>query len=154
MEFPSGPLAVPAQPHKSWFARHWKSILSIGCLGLILLVVAFVGGIFLLVETSIKSSHAYTEAMTRAQQSPQVLEKIGQPLQPGWFISGSINTSGSSGNADFSIPLSGSKGKGTLYVVAKKSAGLWQFETLQVEVEGESQRIDLLQAEQKIPVEQ
>jgi hypothetical protein len=154
MGSPPGPMAVPTQPHNSWFARHWKSILSVGCLGLILLVAAFVGGIFLLVESSIKNSRAYTEAITRAQQSPLVLEKIGQPLKAGWFVSGSINVSGSSGNADFSIPLSGSKGKGKLYVVAKKSAGLWQFETLQVEVEGESQRIDLLQAEQKIPVEQ
>ena len=112
MGSPSGPLAVPPQPQKSWFARHWKSILSIGCLGLILLVAAFVGGIFLLVETSIKSSDAYTEAMKRAKQSPQVVEKIGQPLKAGWFMSGSINTSGSSGKADFSIPAFRFQGQG------------------------------------------
>lgn len=154
MGTPSGPMAVPPQPQKGWFARHWISVLSIGCLGLIVLGVAFAGGILLLVESSIKSSDAYTQAMARAQESPLVLEKIGQPLRAGWFVSGSISVSGSSGNADFSIPISGSKGKGTIFVVAKKSAGSWQFESLQVEVEGEPQRIDLLQAQQDIPVEQ
>lgn len=147
----SSPMAVPSPPKKNWLAAHWKSTLAVGCLGLIALIVTFIAGIFFLVESSIKNTPAYTEALARAQANPVVAEKIGQPLHAGWFISGSINISGSSGNADFSVPISGPKGKGTLYVVAKKSAGRWQFETLQAEIEGNSERIDLLVPE---PAEQ
>jgi hypothetical protein len=103
------------------------------------------------VESTIQHSGFYPQALERAQANPQVANKIGQPLKAGWFASGNINISGSSGDADIAIPISGPNGKGTIYVVAKKSAGLWTFRTLQVEVPGESQRIDLLQPEKDIP---
>jgi hypothetical protein len=113
----------------------------------LLLLVSFVGGILLLVETSFQQSGFYTQALAKARANPQVAEKFGQPIKAGWLSSGSLNTSGPSGSADVSIPISGPKRKGTIYVVAKKSAGLWRFETLQVEVEGKTERIDLLQPE-------
>jgi hypothetical protein len=118
---------------------------------LLLLLSAFVGAILLAVESTIQHSGFYPQALERAQANPQVANKIGQPLKAGWFASGNINISGSSGDADIAIPISGPNGKGTIYVVAKKSAGLWTFRTLQVEVPGESQRIDLLQPEKDIP---
>ena len=40
--------------------------------------------------------------------------------------------------------ISGPKGKGTIYVVAKKSAGEWSYSRMEVEVEGQPGRIDLL----------
>jgi hypothetical protein len=146
-----GPLAAPLPPQKSWFAAHWKAVLGLGCLGLIVLAVTFAAGIFFLVETSIKHTAVYTEALSRARANPLLVEKIGERMEAGWLISGSISTSGPSGSADFSFPISGPKGNGTLYVVAKKSAGRWQFETLQAEIAGDSRRIDLLQPE---PAEQ
>ena len=66
-------------------------------------------------------------------------------------MSGNINVNGSSGHADLSIPIFGPKGKGKIYAVARKSAGVWQFQTLQVEVEGQPERIDLLQKERQTP---
>jgi hypothetical protein len=52
------------------------------------------------------------------------------------LVLGNINISGPSGNANISlpVPVSGPGGKGTLYVVAKKTAGGRNFETSQVEV--------------------
>ena len=128
--------------------------MPLGCLGVIFLLAAFVGGILLLVEISFQKSDVYRTAMERAQANPEVMQKIGKPLKAGWLSSGKINISGSSGDADISIPISGPRGKGTLYAVAKKSAGEWHYQTLQVEVEGESQRIDLLQKEpEDMPVQ-
>lgn len=112
-----------------------------------LLFALFAGAIFFVVETSFQHSDFYPAALARARANPQVIEKIGQPLTAGWMTTGSVNTSGPTGNADIAIPVSGPKGKGTLYVVAKKSAGIWKFETLQVAVVGEEERIDLLAAE-------
>ena len=58
---------------------------------------------------------------------------------------GKTNVNGSSGEADISVPISGPKGKGTLYIVAKKSAGEWTYEQLVVELAKGGQRINLLQ---------
>lgn len=136
---------------QSWFSRNWKWAVPFGVLAMLLLAVAFVGGILFLVESSFQHSEFYTQALQRARANPLVTAKIGKPLQAGWPASGKLNTSGSSGDADISIPLSGPIGKGTLYVVAKKSAGVWTLMTLQVEVAGEAERIDLLQPEQNGP---
>jgi|SRR5579864_6749758 hypothetical protein len=137
------PILVPQKPN--WLARNWKWVVPVAVVGLFVVLASFVGSILLIVETSIQHSDFYPVALARARATPEALEKLGQPIQTGWLASGSINISGSSGNADVSIPLRGPRGKGTLYVVAKKSAGEWKFETLQVEIAGETRRIDLLQ---------
>ena len=129
---------------KNWFQRHLLLSILGGCFILFLLLACFVAGVLGIVEYSFKNSGAYTQALAQARNNSQVVEKFGQPVQPGWFGSGSINVSGPSGNADISIPISGPKAKGTIYVIAKKSAGKWHFETLEVEVEGEPDRINLL----------
>ena len=50
---------------------------------------------------------------------------------------------GGSGNADLTIPISGPKGKGTLYVVATKSAGEWTYSKLVVKIDSTGETIDL-----------
>ena len=139
------PLAPPPRP-KNWFQRHWLLALIGGCLALMIVFAGFIAVLFTVVESSLKRSDAYTQALAQARSNPRVIEKFGQPLQPGWFISGNIQVSGPAGNADISIPISGPKDKGTIYVVAKKSAGKWHFDTLEVEAEGEQERFNLLPA--------
>lgn len=136
---------APLQPQpQGWFSRHWKAVVGIGCLGIILLILAFAAGIIFLVMGSIRSSDVYKQALAKANANPEVVLRLGQPIQPGWMLSGSINVSGPSGDADLAIPVSGPKGKGTIYAVAKKSAGEWTFSRLEVGVEGQQGRIDLL----------
>ena len=137
-----GPTFSNQKPN--WITRNWKWAVPVAVVGLSVLLASFVGSILLIVETSIQHSDFYPVALVRARENPEVVRKLGQPIQAGWLASGSINISGPSGSADVSIPLHGPKAEGTLYVVAKKSAGRWGFETLKVEVKGESQRIDLL----------
>ena len=102
---------MPAQP-KSWLARKWKLLLGL-CVGLVLLGCAAVFGIFALVMSSIKGSDVATEAMSRARSNPTVMQQLGTPIDEGWFVSGSINVSTGSGDADLALPISGPKGKGT-----------------------------------------
>jgi len=59
------------------------------------------------------------------------------------IVSGNSNVNGPTGEANLSIPLSGPKGKATLYVEAKKSADLWMFRTMVVKIEKTGERIDL-----------
>lgn len=151
MATPSGFGTGGAELRPNWFTRNWKWAVPFGVLAMLLLALAFVGGIFFLVESSFQHSEFYAQALQRARANPRVAQKFGKPLQAGWLATGKLNTSGSSGDADISIPVSGPKGKGTLYVVAKKSAGVWTIVTLQVEVTGEAERIDLLQPDENGP---
>jgi hypothetical protein len=127
----------------NWWSRNWKWVVPVGCLvpivlgsGIVILVVSLVFG-------AIKSSDAYTQAMARARANDEVKTLLGEPIESGFWMSGNINVDGSSGNADFSIPLSGPKGSATLYVTAKKAAGRWEFTTLEVAPKGSQDRIDL-----------
>jgi hypothetical protein len=43
-----------------------------------------------------------------------------------------------------SIPVSGPKKSGKVYVSAVKKLGKWDFSALEVEIEGETKRINLL----------
>ena len=109
---------------------------------MIIMVALFAFGIVLVVFTAMKSTDVYKVALRRAQANPKVQQALGAPIHDGLFVSGHTNASGGSGEADLSIPISGSKGKGTIYLVATKTAGEWQYSTLVVKTDdGES--IDL-----------
>jgi hypothetical protein len=134
----------PPVQKKGWFGRNWKWLLPVGCVGLLAIGVGVVLLIVSLVFGAIKSSDAYKEAVAKASASSAVIRELGQPIETGWLVGGTINVSGSSGDADLTIPISGPKGSGTIFAVATKSGGQWTFTKLQVETEGSSTRIDLL----------
>lgn len=133
----SPPVVVPKQ---SLLSGHWKRNLFIVVGFAILLVVA--------IFSIIGNSDVCKMALAAAQASPAVKQRLGEPVKRGFFTSGSIETSGPTGKADIAIPISGPKGKATVYAVARKSAGLWKFETLQVSFADENVRADLLQGAQ------
>ena len=144
---PPYPPQPPQPPQRGWWSRNWKWALPVGCL----LPILLCGGGFLVfffviygaVTGAIKNSDAYQEGMARARANPEVVAALGEPIESGWLISGSINVEGSGGNVDVSIPISGPKGSGTLYVVGTRSAGRWQYSRMEVEVPGRPSRIDL-----------
>lgn len=136
------PPAPPAgQP--GWWQRHWKWAVPVlvAFLGLLFLAAIglFVYGLF----SMIGSSDVAMEAKRRAQQDPRVIEALGQPVEPGWFIQGNQQTNGPNGSASLQIPLDGPKAEADLYVEAVKRVGRWQYRTLTVVVDGRSTDIDL-----------
>jgi hypothetical protein len=138
------PAGMPGQ-RTSWWSRNWKWFVPAGCLTIIFLFIAFVGGIVMIVFGSMKQADVYKEAVARAQSDPAVVQKLGSPIEPGIFLSGNIYVNGPSGHAKIAIPIHGPKAKGTIYVEATKSAGSWNYRLMQVAVDGEDTRIDLLQ---------
>lgn len=135
------------QQRQNWWSRNWKWCLPVGCIGLVTICLAFMAVIFLLVFGIMKSSDAYQQALALAQAHPSVRQALGTPIKEGAIVSGNINTTGDSGQADLSIPISGPKGKGALRAVGKKLEGKWSFSTLVVEIEETGSRIDLLSNE-------
>jgi len=104
------------------------------------LSLALVGGVF----GVIKSSEVYQVALEQVQEAPRVREALGDPVEPGWWITGSVETSGASGTADIQFPINGSQDSGTVFVVATKSGGEWHYQTLDVQL-SDGQIINLLE---------
>jgi hypothetical protein len=107
-------------------------------------MVLFVGAIVTLLVGAIRGSDVAKEAVARAQSNALVMQRLGAPISEGWFVGGSINVSPGSGDADLSVPISGPKGKGTVYVKAQKSAGAWAYNLMVATVDGSGEKIDLL----------
>jgi hypothetical protein len=141
--YPMPPQAPGPRP-KGFFERNWGWLVPLGCLGALLAFAVFIIAILGIVNVSMRSSDVYRDAMARASADPAVVRELGPPVEAGFLVSGSLNVSGSSGQADIAIPLVGSVREGTLYAVASKSAGRWTFSTLEVEVEGNPSRLPLL----------
>lgn len=99
--------------------------------------------IFFFAMGAMKQSDAYKIALARAQTNPSLIDAIGSPITQRGIISGNSNVNGAVGEANLSIPLSGPKGKATLYVEARKSADVWSFQILVAKVEKTEQRVDL-----------
>lgn len=110
--------------------------IPLGCGGLLALMAAASLTIFMFVMSLLRQSEPYAEAMRRAEADPQVLEVLGSPIEAGRFVTGQIQTNPAGGNADLSIPVSGPNGEGRLFVNAVKVAGQWQYNVVELEVEG------------------
>ena len=140
-------MTYPTSQEKSWWQKNWLWAVGGGCLVSLLFLMCF-GGFFAMIFSTatgtFKSSEVYQQAMQMATTNPQVVQALGEPIEPGFMPSGSINISGPSGNADLAIPISGPQGSGTIYLVATKEAGRWNFSLLEVEIKEQSERINLL----------
>jgi hypothetical protein len=143
---PSPPLPLPRAAPKDWFSTNWKWFVPTILLGLVLVLALFVGGVVTFVFGLMKSSEPYQHAVAIASSNPHVVRELGRPLVPGWYVTGNINLSGTSGQADMAIPLKGTLRRGTVYVVAKKTNGVWTYSTLQMLVDGDGFPIELLPA--------
>jgi hypothetical protein len=129
---------------KSWLEHHphWK--IPLGCLTLLFLIALFGLLTMTIITASFRSSDVYKQALAKAGDNEQVRDLMGEPIRAAWLISGELHVNGSTGNANLSIPISGSRGKGVIRAVAFKSEGVWRFTYLQVKVEARSKSIDLL----------
>jgi hypothetical protein len=105
--------------------------------------VACFGGIFVLVTGQLKSSEPYQLALEKAQSNPEVVEALGEPIEPGFWVLGTISTGGISGEADLQFPISGPKNRGMIYITARRENAVWRFYTLAVHVDGQDELIDL-----------
>jgi hypothetical protein len=110
----------------------------------VLLFALFIGGIATFVFGIMKSSEPYKHTVEVVTHDPQALQALGPPVKIGWVVSGNVNTTPDSGDADLSIPVSGSAHEGKVYVVAKKSVGVWHYEKIQLWLDGVPNGLDLV----------
>lgn len=109
------------------------AFIGCGCLALVALVVAAVFVIIAVAMGAVKKSEVYTETVALVQTHPEAVALLGEPIKPGWFISGSISTANGEGTADFTIPVSGPQGSASLRVVAERPLRQsWQYSVRQL----------------------
>jgi hypothetical protein len=130
------PLYPPAQK-SGWWSRNWKWFIPTLFFVIFVLPLTMCGGIVYFVMSTLKNSDVARESLARAQSNSVLMEKLGAPIQMGAWIGGSVNENTTTGGrANLVIPISGPKGKGTLFVVARKTSNEWQYVVMHVMVQG------------------
>lgn len=136
--------SVPAKP-LSWFGRNKQLAIPLGCVGLLVVATLILGGLVLTIAfAALRSSDAYQMALSAAARDPSVVAQLGLPVQAGWLTTGHVTVAGPSGDASLAIPISGSRGSGTINVSAQRSGSRWTFSVLNVDIVGRPTPIDLL----------
>jgi hypothetical protein len=109
---------------------------------------AVIGFVFVSkMSAELKSSWAFTEGVKLAQNNPQVIAKLGQPIEATWVVVGTIHTENEdSGGADVTFPITGPKGAASVHAIAEKKAGKWAFRKAEAILPG-NEIIDLLAKE-------
>jgi hypothetical protein len=128
---------------RNWWSRNWMWALPVGCMGGLALLAGGGALFVVLIFKVIKSSDAFQQPVAAAKANAAVKAALGDPVDDGWYVSGQINITNDSGNANLQIPLSGPKGDATLYVVGTRAQGTWTYQTMKV-VPKNAGPIDLL----------
>lgn len=143
---------------KSWWGRNWIWMVSVGCLGMIVIVVGLLAVLIGIGLKIVKSSTPYVQAVAAAKADPRVIAALGSPINEGWFFNGNVTESSnwssgagstSSGSANLKISIHGPKGEGTIHVVGTMSGGKWVFSILSVTIKATGQSIDLKEKSKK-----
>lgn len=112
-------------------------------LGVFLWVVATIAGILFFVFSLFMKTEPYMQGLQIVTQSPAIIAELGEPIKPGWYVAGNINVGTSDGKANIDFPISGPKGKGTVYVKAFKDMGKWNLDRIIVDIDQTHERIDV-----------
>ena len=136
---PSLPPAYAAPPQKGWFGRNWWWAVPGGVLLPICLCGGLCfGGVFSVFQ-GMKNSEAYKLALEATQQSPEVQEALGEPIEETLVPGGNISTSTTEGgHAVLVFRVKGPKGAAMVETESRRPPGAeqWKLTRLIVTPEG------------------
>ena len=125
------PPSQPPAPQKS--SKKWWFLGCGGCLGVIVLGLLVIGFFVTSIIGVIKKTDAYAGALQRAQNSAELQAAIGTPMEPSYWVLGSIKTENGAESTEFAIPVTGPKGAAAVTVKASRPAGAtaWEYSVLE-----------------------
>ena len=133
----------------AWKQKKWESIEKFektqknwaiaGLVVFLIVIIAFIPGLFIMTENSFKQSDAHILAMQYINSDKEMLDKLGKPIKESGMSLGGI----SHGSEWCGFPIKGSLKKGRIFVRAKKEKEKWVIKQLIVSIEG-SQAITLI----------
>ncbi len=130
---------------KGWFRRNWIWIVPVGgCLTVILILILGVGGAVFGLSKIFKESTPYEYALEKASKNPTVIEFLGNDIESDGIMQGNISLKNDTGSANITIPIKGSKGKGSVTVNGTRIGDEWTYEELFVTIKETNEQINLL----------
>ncbi|MDR0322007.1 MAG: cytochrome c oxidase assembly factor 1 family protein [Treponema sp.] len=100
-----------------------------------IIVAVFVFSIMMIVllDGTFKNSEIYKMALETLNNNAQAQMILNKEIKSSGSVTGSISTSGSSGNADFSFSVTGSTRKVKVYVIGIKEFDKWRLMKLYIQ---------------------
>ncbi len=133
---------------KSWFARNWPWAIPLGgCLTFIIVIIVFASSVIFGVNSLIKSSTPYQDAIIKANTNEYVDDLFGTPIESDGMPMGNISLNNDDGEIDMEVPIKGKKKSGTLHIKGTKTDGDWNYEYLYLASESGNEEINLLNDE-------
>lgn len=113
--------------------RQWATAGIIIWVGLLLLYIALA----FTVLSALKNSQALALTMQEVRTNAAAKAALGDNIEAGFWVGGSISVENSgSGEAQLNIPITASKGSGTIVSRAVRTDGVWTLRLVVVEVDG------------------
>ncbi len=123
----------PEPPPRSWWSRNWLWVVPVGLLGIVLGCGGCCLGIFGTALYAIKSSSPYQMALEEVRTSPEVIDRLGQPIEEaGLFPTGNVNVENGGGNALLEFDVAGPRGRAHVQARARRIGGQWGLTTVEV----------------------
>ncbi len=127
--------ALSAKPKKKLSGLALAAII-VG--SLLIVFILFIALIMFIPRTVLRNSEVHAQAMDMLRANPQAVELLGEPIEAGRAVSGSVSTANGGGEAELWIPVSGPRDSGELVVEAVRIGGAWDFLKLELNVGGQS----------------
>ena len=126
--------------------EHFRSVQKKWAISGLLFWAIFIPVMISTITGVMRNSDAYQLSFKAIQNNTEIIELLGTPLSAGFFITGSVQTSGPEGRAALQYSIKGPKGKGEAYVYANKSMGKWALHQLAVEISKSNKTIEIVKA--------
>jgi ribosomal protein L7/L12 len=113
-----------------------------GCLPTLLFIGLCAGLIMLSSHVMFRAFGPLDQALTIVNSDPAVRQAFGGPITPGIFVTGEMESGGSSSSAQLNVPIYGPKRSGELNVSGEWRRGVWDLDIWVVyDEDGEEQTI-------------
>ncbi len=125
---------TPAPVRRGWFRRNWLWFLPSMVVLMALVCAGVCAGIFTTVFYALKSTEPYQTALAAVQKNPQVIERLGQPVEEVRWPppSGSVHVQNGGGSANLVFNVKGPKGEAQVRTEARRTRGQWETHVLEV----------------------
>lgn len=98
-----------------------------------------------------RNSEAYATGLATARADARVVGLLGEPVEPGLLVMGTLQSSSDAGEALIEFSLEGPRGEARIHVEGHRRGARWTWERMEVVPAGDAAVIDLLHPEGKAP---